>query len=243
MTFLVKLFNHGLKKFPNDTSLRIAYAFFLLDKMQSKQQALQELNNAESSKPPLDEEFIIYRYKKIIEDEIAESQNEGTGGLDVVSEIAFQNHLKSCQANIEKSALLHMEFWSQLSEENPDLGKLNDIGSKINSSIQNVEEHWNKLQKINQHNTRAIRLYGKFVIEILNDKETGEALLEKARTITNGNNNNKMVSMMNTGDDFSSESTPTVWVSGDQEKFGTITNINLAAASLFGYNKTELINR
>ena len=106
-------------RFPNNTSLRISYAFFLLEKMKSKQQALQELGQAEQNKPPFDEQFIIYRYKKIIEDEIAESQNEGNGGLDVVSESVFQNHLRQCQVNIEKSAMLHMEFWSQLSEDNP----------------------------------------------------------------------------------------------------------------------------
>jgi len=176
---LYKMYSQGIKKFPNNTSLRIAYAFFLLEKMQSKQQALQELTSAEQNKPPFDEQFVIFRYKKIIEDEIAESQAEGQGGLDVVSESAFQNHMRQLQANIEKSALLHMEFWSQLSEDNPDLAKLNDIGSKINSSVHNVEENWNKLLKINASNAKAMRLYGKFLIEIINDKEAGDELLEK----------------------------------------------------------------
>jgi len=48
-----------------------------------------------------------------------------------------------------------------------------------------------------------------------------------------------MVSMEET----SNEATPTIWVSGEQDKSGIITGINLAAASLFGYNKTELLNR
>ena len=242
---LYKMYLYGIKKFPNNTSLRISYSFFLLEKMHSKQQALQELSQAEQNKPPFDEQFIIYRYKKIIEDEIAESQNEGTGGLDVVSEIAFQNHLRQCQANIEKSALQHMEFWSQLSEDNPDLGKLNDIGSNINTSVAHVEEHWNKLLKINRNMPRAMRMYGKFLIEIINDKETGEELLDQARNMMNLNSNKKAINMvnMNNNDDFSNEATPTIFISGEQEKFAFITGINLAAASLFGYNKTELINR
>lgn len=60
--------------------------------------------------------MIIYR--RIIEEDIAESQNEN-GALDVVSELAYKNHFKSVQTNIEKMAMLHMEFWSQLSEDNP----------------------------------------------------------------------------------------------------------------------------
>jgi len=39
------------------------------------------------------------------------------------------------------------------------------------------------------------------------------------------------------------EATPMMWVSGDPERFSVITGVNLAAASLFGYNKPELLNK
>lgn len=55
------MFYYGLQKFPNSTRLRILYALFLLDKTHSKQQALQELLNAEREGPAFDELFIIYR--------------------------------------------------------------------------------------------------------------------------------------------------------------------------------------
>jgi len=241
---LYKMYFFGIKKFPNNTSLMISYAFFLLEKMHTKQQALQELTQAEANKPSFDEQFIIYRYKKIIEDEIAESQTEGQGGMDVVSEVAFQNHLKQLQANIEKSSLLHMEFWSQLSEDNPDLAKLSDIGSKINFSVQYVEDNWSKLQKINSNNTKAMRLYGKFLIEILNDKEGGDEFLEKARNIANVLANKKFMNLGGvTNDEFNNEAMPTISISGEQDNYGIITSCNLQASSIFGYNKTELINR
>ena len=156
------IYFHATKEFPNDNALRISYAFFLLENMHSKQRALQELNQAEQTKPTFDEQFIIYRYKKLIEDEVAETKTENQGGLDLISETAFQNQFKVVQANIEKAALLHMEFWSQLSEESPDLGKMNDIGSKINSSVQFVEDSWIKLNKIYPNNTKAMQAYGRF---------------------------------------------------------------------------------
>jgi len=241
---LYKMYFFGIKKFPNNTSLMISYAFFLLEKMHTKQQALQELTQAETNSPAFDEQFIIYRYKKIIEDEIAESQNEGQGGMDVVSEVAFQTHLKQLQANIEKSSLLHMEFWSQLSEDNPDLAKLSDIGTKINFSVQYVEDNWSKLQKINASNTRAMRLYGKFLIEILNDKDGGDELLEKARNISNVMANKKYMNITGVAnDEFNNEAMPTISISGEQDNYGIITSCNLQASSIFGYNKTELINR
>ena len=241
---LNKMYFYGIKKFPNNTSLRISYSFFLIEKLHMKQQALHELNGSEQNKPPFDEQFIIFRYRKIIEDEIAESKNEGTGNLDVVSEIAFQNHQRQCHANIEKSSMHHMEFWSQLSEDNPDLAKLNEIGSKIHHSVNSVEEHWNKLQKISPNMPKAMKLYGRFQTEIINDKEAGEEYLERARNLITINNHKK-ISMINyTGnEDIGDSSTPTIYVSGDPDKLGIITAINLACSSVFGYNKSELINR
>jgi len=176
---LYKTYTDAVMKFPKDVALRISYAFFLLEKMHSLQQALQELNAAETNGPSFDEEFIIFRYKKIIEDEIAESKNENQGGLDLVTESTFQNHLRQFQANIEKATLLYMEFWSQLTEETPDLAKLNDTGSKISAAVQTVEDNWVKLLKVNSNNANAMKLYGKFLLEIINDKEGGEDLLEK----------------------------------------------------------------
>jgi len=242
---LSKTYSEGVAKFPKDVSLRISYAFFLFEKMHNKQQALQELLQAELHKPTLDEEFIIFRYKKIIEDEIAESKNEANqGGMDVVSEMTFLNHLRQIQANIEKSTLLYMEFWSQLTEETPDLAKLNDIGSKINSSIQTVEENWAKLCKVNPNNVNAIKLYGKFLLEIINDKETADELLKKAQNLANAQANNKTANILEgAGDDDNQDTTATIWMSGEQENMGIITGINLSAATLFGYNKPELMNK
>ncbi len=62
---------------------------------------------------------------------------------------------------------MHMDFWSQLQEDNPDLGKMNNIGAKINAAIISVEELWNKMQKMTQNLPKAMRLYGKFIIEVL----------------------------------------------------------------------------
>ena len=40
-----------------------------------------------------------------------------------------------------------MEFWSQLAEDAPDCEKLSRIGSKINSSIEQVKSGWIDLNR------------------------------------------------------------------------------------------------
>lgn len=79
-------------------SLRLDYSYFLLSKMQNKRDALKELLAAEKLKPNLDESFMIYRYRQIIEDELYDQDNGavmgGSGGLDYVAAVNFENHFK-----------------------------------------------------------------------------------------------------------------------------------------------------
>jgi PAS domain S-box-containing protein len=107
-----------------------------------------------------------------------------------------------------------------------------------------VEEHLNKLQRISPNMPKAMKLFGKFLTEIINDKEAGEEYLERARNLINLNNNKKITMMNYTGsEEIGENSTPTVLVSGEPDKLGIISSINLAASSIFGYTKSELINR
>ncbi|CAD8126295.1 unnamed protein product [Paramecium sonneborni] len=245
LMIMAQIYFNNIKKFPNEITLRIRYAFFLLDNMKQRQQAINEFIQAETLSPSLDNDFIIFRYKKIIEEEINTVQNESFGNLDIASELAFQNNMKQFQNNIERATLMHMDFWSQLQEESPDLGKMNEIGSKINLAILQVEDLWNKMSKLTQNLPKAMRLYAKFIIEVLQDKDFGEELLSKSKALQNQNNKMKHIQAIQliSIDDIGYESQPILLVSAAFEKFAQITNLNLAACNLFGYNKSEMINR
>ncbi|CAK82689.1 unnamed protein product (macronuclear) [Paramecium tetraurelia] len=242
---LGQIYFNQIKRFPNEIALRLRYSLFLLDLMKQRQQAINELIQAETLCPSLDNEFTIFRYKQIIEYEMNAAQNENLGNLDVASELAFQNYMRSFQNKIERATLMHMDFWSQLQEDSPDLGKMNNIGAKINLAITQVEELWNKMQMMTSNLPKAMRLYGKFIIEVLQDKDFGEELLEKARRLQQQNSKNKnkqMISILS-GEDLSQEPNATTLVSTATEKFAQIINLNLSCCNLFGYSKSEMINR
>ena len=73
---------------------------------------------------------------------------------------------------------------------------------------------------------KALRIYASFLSEILNNKEQGNELLAKARDQTNlrmdFDGGNAMGDMSNI-DKFSSDGTPCVFISGEQENLGIIT--------------------
>lgn len=136
-----KMYINGLKKFKRSAKLRIVYAFFLLERLNNKKKALEELSIAEELNPLFDEQFLIYRYKKMIEDQLDDSGNNDArpqGDLDVVGVIAYDNHKKFCLEFIKEASHRHKDFWLELLNDIPNMEKLSFIGSKINLAVKNA---------------------------------------------------------------------------------------------------------
>lgn len=79
--------------------------------MNKKQEALTELNIASTLSPPFDEEFIIYRYRKLAEEYgdngisgNNEDRNKGKGNIDVMTRFAYENNFRQLQIHIERCA-------------------------------------------------------------------------------------------------------------------------------------------
>ena len=247
ISFAGKLYQEGLSKFKDCTALRISYAFYLLEKMNNKNMAVAEFVTAEKYSPPFDEQFIIYRYKKMIEDEYSDIQGDNNqdlgGNLDVVSLLAFDNHYRQCRLAIERAAALHMEFWNSLIEDHPDLSKLSRNGSRINTTIMAVEEHWSKMQKLNPNTTKGLKLYSDFLISVLNDEEGGRELMSRARdntytkvTVTDANNTTNPMN-------FAPDGTACVIAGSEKGKIGEILNLNMGVCRIFGFSKAELVGK
>ena len=65
---------------------------------------------------------MIFRIRKIIEDELSEASEHG--GVDFIAAILFESQYKIFLQLIEKSAMLHFEFWTHLMDDSPDLVRL-----------------------------------------------------------------------------------------------------------------------
>ncbi|CAD8188241.1 unnamed protein product [Paramecium pentaurelia] len=239
---LYRILDQGLEKFEKNVDLRIQYAFFLLEVMSYKHKALQELQKAEECEPSLDTQFVLYKYKRIVESEIQDDQNEKTiSNHEILPISAAPPIISGLAMQIEKCAYLHMEYWSELNEETPDVAKLEVSGKKVTDSIRLVQELWQKLKRVCPNHQPSIMLYSAFLIEILNDKEYGVSLNDTLRKMIQGYNNSKIDDIDN--HDFSNDPTPTIVLSSDNEKFGLIQQINSSGAALFHYTKSELMNQ
>jgi hypothetical protein len=74
---------------------------------------------------------------------------------------------------------------------------------------------------------KALKLYAKFLIEILNDKEGGQDLLSRAKDASNIKQNyfdaGNLHDDMNDISSMSTNGTPCIYVAGEPDKIGLLT--------------------
>ena len=238
-----RLYELGIKKFKRSIQLRISYAFFLLERMDSKKKALYELRYAEDLRPPFDKEFLIYRYKKMIEDSLNDNTkiNGEEQEVDVVGLIAFETHLKMVVYFVKRSAEYHKDFWSELLKERSDLTKLSALGTNINFTIKNAKENWNKLIKINNNIPSVLKLYSRFLTLVLNEKDNGKKLMNQFKQLIFKQKDMKLKYLVELKK--LPNTTALAFVSYHNNEMGYIKRINTEFMALLGYTEEDIINQ
>jgi ubiquinone biosynthesis protein Coq4 len=83
-----RMFKAGIKKFPECTKLRMSYAFFQLEQLRNKERAYEEFTNSSRIDPTFQQQFNIYRFKKIIRENLEDREESEA---DLIETIRFQN--------------------------------------------------------------------------------------------------------------------------------------------------------
>ena len=185
--FVNQEYLNGLIKYQDDFYLRLAYSLFLYHYYKKTYKAKLEFEKIEEYSLPIDIQFVVWRYHKMIdegEQDVKHAvQGEVTEELDVVSEIAYESHFRQCSYYILRSAKNFSEFWSIILNQNAsiDLKKLNFLSSKVNEYLKNVNNHWNRLQHYKPNAPKACKMYANFTKEILNKPKESFDILMKCK--------------------------------------------------------------
>ncbi|EAS00830.2 PAS domain S-box protein (macronuclear) [Tetrahymena thermophila SB210] len=238
-----KLFEAAIATYPQDVSLRIQYSIFLMKVMKSKQHAINEVVEAENLKCSIDDRFTLYYIKRNIENEINEMSKETNG--EYTEQRNLEGKIQHFRAAMEQTVTLLMEFWSQFSDDKPDLIKLYDIGSKLFPLKLLVDEMWKKISRTKgEQIPKLLRIYSKYLLDIFNDKKQGMELLEKAAKLENSYHNKKDLSVNYASDlNIDGQEDGMIFMTMEEDKIGQILTLNLSCSSMFGYSKTELLNK
>ena len=244
------MYQNGISKFPSCTTLRMNYSFFLMERMNNRKKALIELKNCDKYNPSFEEEFIIFRFC----DNQAGSGGDGgdddddddDDGLDIVSAIAYRNHLGMFKEGLTNITSIYSEFWtlllnnSQKTEE--DLIKMNEYGEKINQLLEDIKSHYMEMEKLKYNDEEVLTLYSDFYQEILNDRTQAEYYRSRLRDIQGNedgpeiNEGNDMFNI--NGDDFDY-----IFLSAEEANMGKIIKCSLGICEKFGYVPADLIGK
>lgn len=213
--------------------------------MNNNAAASKQFNKAEHLSPAIDEDFVIYRSKRNMQEDLLEQSQGGAVGMDMVSMISYNNNFRQCKKKFERAAHLHMEFWAKLNCQAPDVGRLTKIGAKINIVISEIEDFWNQMQKINPNMPHALRLYAHFLKEILNDPEGAHELLKAIKDSTTKKGQEYLQDEETNEDEclistYASDGTPCVCISGETNTLGKIQVVNKSFLRLFGYSEAKM---
>ncbi|KAL4459259.1 hypothetical protein ABPG73_001296 [Tetrahymena malaccensis] len=243
--FLRSIVADAIDRFPKSAKLHLLHAYILQGKLQNKFKSLFALMFACECKPNFQEEFSIYRYKHIIEEEMVENdiRTQESKGIEVNSIVNFQNKFVIFLNSIEKSVMLHLEFWSKLLEDTPDIQKILSLGSKITNTVDQVTDLYNQLQEINQNHIKCLEIYGNFLKEIVHDDQEGTKVIEKAEYVSKSNQANKQFVDSDKIKYGENSNTCIITVSGNLNSVGTISNTNNETMRLLGFKKNEIIDQ
>lgn len=248
LAFIEFNFQKSIAKFPNNIDLRLAYIFFLEERVQKSQEALKELEVLSSLKCGIERDFIVYRNRRKIQ-EINENSKDPYVAIENVDtsqqEVAFQSLLNRFLALMEEICVLYTEFWSHLLEEVPNLNKIKNFGSKIFYSNKKMESVWRKFYAVPSSNkARYLIFYGRFQKSILNNSFKGDEYIQKAREIIAVLANKKNdFSSLGAKPELSEFQLAAIIISGNKRNIGEITQINEAACALFGYYHNEVVGK
>jgi len=244
-TWIKHLISDALDRIPKSTRLHMLYAYVQREKLHNKFKALYEMMITEENKPNMEEEFSIFSYKNVIEEEMIENdaRNSESKGVDVNVLVDFQNKFVDFQNAVENDVDLHLEFWRELLENNPDIQKLQSLGAKITHSNEQTSNEFKKLNDINPNHIKMLQIYGNYLKDIVNDEVEGQRTLEKAEYVDKSSAVNKQFIDNDHLKYGENSSTCILTISGNLGSLGTIKNVNNEITRILQFSKPDLIGQ
>lgn len=178
--FMKQFYSESLNIFHNSSMLHIAFSCYLFETMKNTHAALIELDYAIKKSPSIQQQFIIYKNERQIEDYISsQAIHDKESYRQLTHVIEFEEIIEECQRTIEKIGNFQIEFWAQIINQVPDLNILHDLGNNIYKLSKKMTDLWEELCCINPNYPRALALYGKYMLKLKNNDQMAFKLLEK----------------------------------------------------------------
>ena len=176
--YMQKAFEDGLNKFNHNITITISYIYFLLKRLSKKKKAFILFKSIDKNIYSIDDLFNIYRCEQIVESlwtGFDGKNKENIESVDLIKLFDYQNNVKEFKQLLNKISLLYYDFWLALFSNNCEgkeqFKQLNDIGTKINKLLYQIENYFELILSIKNDDVDILKLYSLYLKNILNDEE------------------------------------------------------------------------
>ncbi|KAJ3038903.1 hypothetical protein HDV00_012825 [Rhizophlyctis rosea] len=237
----------GMKHMAGSCLIYLFAGQFQLLQMGNKAQCLSLYTKGETLAPRADEAFMIFRRKRML--------NERYAGGDVIDFIAFEQNMAQARKHERRATTAVLQFWSELLRKRPSFRRLQLHGAAISGAVSLAQSHFIALIKLSPNSPNVYRLYGRFLMNVLNDQKQGQELVDHADELEEslahegaldtaeeayederGDVRTALVNPL-------SDNNALFTISGDMSNLGIITAVNPAALKLFNYRRSDLMHK
>jgi hypothetical protein len=245
------LFEQAIKKFPNDTMLKVNYVVYLVAHMSKRKLAEKVLYSLEMKPFHFENNYLIFCCKKFMELHKAYSNPLfKETNKNVMKKVDYEKLMEEFKNNLFTASSLYYEFWSSLYKYHmkgiDNFDDLKNVGIELSVLINNLEENFNKLHNVKADDANLLYLYSGFIKYILEDKKKYNKLKGILDSLSNVDKIKEFeIDYTNFDSRFYKESDEHKYIiiSAEEDNLGTILDISNNACKIFGYNKNELIGK
>eukprot|EP01137_Pigoraptor_chileana_P024498 Opistho-2@92480 len=230
-------FQEAVKRFHESSLIHIFWGQFHLHSTRKRNLALTEfVKAADDFHPQLDEQFIVYRMRKMLTEDAAFNKNS----MDAIAYVTFQRDMRDARKYDRRAAHLQMLFWKELAETRPDTKRLYATGLKISMALSVARDSYERLMRTNATSPQVLRMYAGFLIYSAKDARYGEDLLVRADELEE-----MQVSQSTelSSTQLFTDQNATISISCEVGREGEVVDTNQLALRLFGFKRAELLGR
>ena len=230
-----KLFQYGIRKFPNDINLKVNYIMYLLFVINNSKKALLILNSIEDEKLSFINNYSIYLCRNLINKNNYEEKDQNNSFEE------YKNEFHKFQELIKKNIFLYFQFISLLLENKHknmnNFEKINEIGNQIIYFKKEIDDRFDIIKKFKTYNVEIITLYVDYIKIICDNKDKYQLL--QYNDISNNEINYCNVNIQA----FKEKDNIYSIISGNKNKLGKILDCSNNFSKIFGYQKNEIIGK
>ncbi|KRX00126.1 hypothetical protein PPERSA_10625 [Pseudocohnilembus persalinus] len=241
--FLQQLTEESIEKCPKSNKLLLFHSFLQHDNLENKYKSLYELEKIKD--PSLQEQFCIFRYTIIIEEQIIDQDQKSTEnqGVDINAIIIFQNEYVKFQDLIESSIVIYLDFWKELIEDNPDIQKLQQLGTEINTKNEQIYNDFLDLSDRNPNHLGALKLYGFYLKSVQNEDKEALLIIEKMFYVMKSVQMNKQFIDNEKVRYDDTSNTTIITISGNKDEMALVKNCNKELEKVLGFHKSYIMDQ